>query len=74
MLALVFIEETTCGCGCGLPVEIAHSRDYDYDVNSVKCYAGQALDIIRRSDSERNKDVKGWSDGVLYTVRPILRD
>ena len=74
MLALIYHEDTTCGCGCGLPVDIAHSRDYNFDVNTVKCYAGQALDIVRRSDQEKNKGVKGWDDGVMWTVRPILRE
>lgn len=72
-LALLLLEEGNCSCGCGLPVEVAHSRDFNFDVNAVKCYAGQAIDIVRRAEAERNKGVKGWDDGVLWTVRPIRR-
>lgn len=71
MLALIYDEESRCPCGCGQYVDQAQSRDFNWDVTAVKCYAGQALDIVRRMESKSNKGAEGWDDGLLWTVTPV---
>lgn len=71
MLALIHHEESVCPCGCGQFVDLAHSRDWNWDVTHRKCYAGAALDQIRRDFDKKHKDDPGRHDGRLWTVTPV---
>jgi len=71
-MALLYLEELKCPCGCGNYRDESMSREWDWDVQTVKCYAGQALDIQRRIYDEQNKNVKGAHDGLIWSATPVV--
>lgn len=70
-MALILDEESICPCGCGQYVDQSMSRDWNWDVNHRKCYAGAALDQVRREFDRDYKDDPGRHDGRLWSVRPV---
>lgn len=74
MEALHYLEASKCPCGCGNYVDESMSRDFNWDVNWTKCYAGAAIDQIRRQFAKENKGVDGAADGLLWSAAPVLRE
>lgn len=70
-MALLFDEESRCPCGCGQYVDQAHTRDWNWDVDHFKCYAGAALDQVRREFDKKHKDDPSRNDGRIWTVAPV---
>lgn len=66
------VEDGKCSCGCGQPMDEAHNEDTVYLVDTYKCQAGRALDMVRR---QRREDAKkeglpdGWDDGLHFYAR-----
>jgi hypothetical protein len=74
---LVVYDESLCGCGCGLPRDVAHDSKQLFVVDEEKCYAGRALEMVRRKkreEAELRNLPEGWDDGVHYFPRPIAED
>lgn len=70
MLRLQEYEDTLCRCGCGLPIAVAH-KSQAFKVDHYTCYAGAALERVRREENERADKAnrpEGWDDGRHYFV------
>lgn len=65
-------DESFCTCGCNLPIEVAYDPDRVLVVDDFKCFAGRALDMVRRQraeDAKKNNLPDGWDAGVHLYVR-----
>lgn len=69
--ALAHIEAGKCPCGCGQQMEQSMSRDWNWSVEHRKCFAGAALDQVRREFDKKFKDDPGRHDGRLWFVEPV---
>jgi len=74
MEAVYHLESRKCPCGCGNVIDDSMSREWNWDVQSTKCYAGAAIDQIRRQFAKENKDVEGAGDGLLWSAAPVPRN
>lgn len=71
-MALIYHEsEAKCPCGCGQYADEAHSRDWDWDVQHMKCYAGAAIDQVRREFDKAHKGDPTANDGRLWFATPV---
>lgn len=70
-MALILHEESRCPCGCGNYRDESMSRDWNWDVQHHKCYAGAALDQMRRAYRKEHKDVDSAEDGLIWSVTPV---
>lgn len=68
-LKLTEYEESLCHCGCGLPREIGHKKQ-GFKVHEVVCYAGKAVETVKRLHREQHKDDTAWFDGRQYVAVP----
>lgn len=73
-LALTEYEDGLCLCGCGLPRSIGHKKQH-FKVDSFTCYAGRAVEQVRRLKEAEHKDSEpGWNDGLHYYAVPEKGD
>ena len=68
-IALTEHEDSICRCGCGLPRAIAHKKQ-PFTVHDSICYAGQAIDVVKRMHKAEHKDDEKWFEGRHYVAVP----
>jgi hypothetical protein len=72
-LRLAEYEDGMCGCGCNQPVSVAYDKTQVFVVDKFTCYAGRAMEQVKRTQSEAAEQQKlppGHDDGVHMYVRP----
>ena len=72
-IKLTEYEDGFCQCGCNLPVDVAYDPDRVFVVDDFTCYAGRALEKVKRQRKEAAEAAKkpdGHDDGVHVYVRP----
>jgi hypothetical protein len=74
MEAMHYLEASKCPCGCGQFMDDSMSRDWNWNVEHRKCFAGAALDQVRREFDKTHKDDPSRNDGRLWTVSPVAPD
>lgn len=63
-------EDEKCPCGCGQPMTLAHDKTKTWVVDDFTCYAGRALDQVKRLKAKEHEDAPdGWDDGKHWYVR-----
>lgn len=66
-------EDGICQCGCNLPITVAYDKTQVFVVDEMTCYAGRAMEQVkrqRREEADKRKGAEGAEDGKHLYVRP----